>query len=299
MTRLKSWQLFAICVGVWGTTWYAITFQIGLIAPEVGVALRFGLAGATTLAWCRLRRMPLGFAWRDLGLLALQGSFMYGVAYVCVYHAEKYLVSGVVAVGYSAAPLLSGLGAWALFGLALSRRFIVGGVFGVLGVALIFWPELAQTRGGENAALGALFTVGSVGLSAAGSLAASRNRSRGMPFWPSLGWGMIFGALVSAAIALMQGESFALPTPASWWLSLFYLAWAGSILTFASFLTLQDRLGPGPTGAVGVMTPMLALVISLLLESYRPSLLTALGAALAVLGNVLMLKAEAAKTAVA
>ena len=46
MHRLKNWQLFAICVLTWGTTWHAITFQLGTVAPEVGVALRFALAGA-------------------------------------------------------------------------------------------------------------------------------------------------------------------------------------------------------------------------------------------------------------
>ena len=50
MQRFATWQLLAVCVLVWGTTWYAITFQIGELAPEVGVAFRFGLAGAAVLA---------------------------------------------------------------------------------------------------------------------------------------------------------------------------------------------------------------------------------------------------------
>ena len=38
------------------------------------------------------------------------------------------------------------------------------------------------------------------------------------------------------------------------------------------------------------MTPLLALVVSLALEGFRPDVLTALGAALAVAGNALMLR---------
>ena len=41
MQRFKTWQLFAICVLVWGTTWHAITYQLGEFPAEVGVALRF------------------------------------------------------------------------------------------------------------------------------------------------------------------------------------------------------------------------------------------------------------------
>ena len=65
---------------------------------------------------------------------------------------------------------------------------------------------------------------------------------------------------------------------------------AGSVLTFACFLTLQERIGPGPTGAVGVMTPLLALLVSMAFEGFRPDALTFAGAALAVAGNVLMLR---------
>ncbi len=46
----------------WGTTWFAITFQIGHVPPEVGVALRFALAGGTILMLCLLRGEKLGFS---------------------------------------------------------------------------------------------------------------------------------------------------------------------------------------------------------------------------------------------
>jgi len=40
---------------------------------------------------------------------------------------------------------------------------------------------------------------------------------------------------VCTIVALLQGQSFALPAVASWWVALFYLALAGSVLTFACF----------------------------------------------------------------
>jgi drug/metabolite transporter (DMT)-like permease len=293
VNRLKTWQLLAVCVLTWGTTWYAITFQIGQTTPEFGVALRFGLAGLLVLVWCAGKGHSLRLTLPDHARLALQGGFMYGLSYLCVYHAEKYLVSGLVAVGYSAAPLVSGLGARWLFGTAVTARFLWGGAVGLLGVALIFAPEFAQAaqQANQRSILwGALFTVASVLLSSVGSLTASRNRTHGLPFWPSLGWGMLYGAVLAAVAAVVQGQVFVLPSAASWWASLVYLALAGSVLTFACFLTLQERIGPGPSGSVGVMTPLLALVVSMTLESYQAGLFTLLGAALAVWGNVLVLR---------
>ena len=290
MNRLATWQLFALCVLVWGTTWYAITWQIAELAPEFGVALRFALAGATILAFAAWRGERLRFGAREHARFALQGAFMYGVSYVCVYRAEQHVVSGLVAVGYSASPLIVSLGARVAFGAPLSGRFLAGGLVGLLGVALIFWPEIARAPAGGGTTLGALFTVGAVLLSAVGSLSASRNRHHGLPFWPALGLGMLWGALASTLLALALGRAFVLPGNAAWWLSLLYLALAGSVLTFACYLTLQDRLGPGPAGTIGVMTPLLALVVSLLFEGYRPEPLTFAGAALALAGNVAMLR---------
>jgi len=291
MQRLRTWQLFAVCVLVWGTTWHAITYQLVGFPAELGVALRFAMGGIGALAVARWRGDRLAFSAADHGTLALQGAFLYGFAYVSVYHAERFVPSGLVAVGYSAAPLVSGVGAALLFGAPFGRRFVTGGLCGVGGVALMFWPEMARPGSTGDARLGAAFTAAAVVLSAIGSLVASRNRARGVPLLPAIGYGMLYGALAAAIVALARGDAraVALPTAASWWLSLVYLALAGSVLAFACFLTLQDRVGVGPAGTVGVMTPLLALVVSLAFEGFRPTALTAAGAALAASGNLLML----------
>jgi drug/metabolite transporter (DMT)-like permease len=291
MTRLPVWQLFALAVLIWGTTWHAITYQLVGVPPEWGVALRFLLAALTVLAFAAWRGERLRYGWRAHGLFALQGVFMYALAYVCVYHAEKHVPSGLVAVGYSASPLLAGLGARLLWQTPVGGRFLVGGTLGVAGVALIFWPELAEVNARPTAGLGLLFTVGAVLLSAIGALAASRNREHGLPFWPALGWGLAWGAATAIAIALFSHPlPDPWPTAPSWWLSLVYLSVAGTVVAFAAFLTLQLRLGPGPASTVGVMTPVVALIVSTLFEGYAPGVFTFAGVALTIAGNFLMLR---------
>lgn len=289
MDRLRTWQLIAISVLVWGTTWHVITYQLAAFPAELGVALRFALAGGAVLLFCRWRGVPLRFGRGDHAALAVQGVFLYGVSYVCVYHAERFVPSGLVAVGYSASPLLTAIGAAALFGTALPARFAFGGALGIAGVALMFWPEVTRQGSGGQAVLGAAFTVGAVLMSTVGSLVASRNRQRRLTLLPVLGFGMLYGALSAGAVALVLGSTAPIPTAPSWWLALAYLAFAGSVLAFACFLTVQDRIGAGPAGTIGVMTPLLALVVSLVFEGFRPTTLTFAGAALAIAGNALML----------
>jgi drug/metabolite transporter (DMT)-like permease len=287
--RLPTWQLFVVAVVIWSTTWHAILYQLAQTTPEFGVALRFGAAGALALAFAALRGDRLRCTPREHALLALQGVFMYSLSYLCVYHAETHVPSGLVAVGYSAAPLLNGIGAWLLWRTPINARFLAGGALCVAGVALIFWPEIARAASADSTALGAAFTVGAVLLSSVGNLAATRNASHQLPFWPALGWGMAYGAALSCIVVVASGQALVLPSAPSWWLSLAYLSIAGSVIAFACFLALQQRVGPGPASTIGVMTPVLALVVSALFEGFRPVALTWLGAMLAVAGNVLIL----------
>ncbi len=289
--ELTTPRLFAAVVLIWGTTWHAIVYQLQSGSPAFGVTLRFALAGLLVLALAAWRGDRLRLPWPAHARLALQGVFMYSLSYLCVYHAELHVPSGLVAVGYSASPVLAGLGAWALWQVPLTRRFLAGGVLGMAGVALIFWPELGATQQRPSANLGLGFTVGAVLLSGVGSLMASRNRHHGLPFWPALGWSMLYGAGVSAL--MLRGSDLALPTALAWWLSLAYLALAGTVLAFSGFLTLQQRVGPGRAATVGVMTPAVALVVSTLFEGYQPELLTLAGAAATVWGNWWMLTAGA------
>lgn len=300
---MPAWLLFALAVLIWGTTWHAILYQLQHATPEFGVALRFVLAGLAILAVRALRGLPwrLPPGWH--GRIAFQGIFMYSVSYLCVYHAERHVPSGLVAVGYSASPLVMGVASHLLWGTPLTRRFLLGGTAGVAGVALIFWPEIAAVLGGSggspagaghgpeggHALLGAAFTVGAVLLSAVGSLAASRTGRDPSLLWPSMGWGMLYGGLCSAVAVVVGGQPVALPSAPSFWLSLLYLSACGSVVAFACYLVLQQRWGPGQASTVGVATPVLALAVSTALEGYRPGLAALCGTLLAIAGNALVL----------
>ena len=291
MTRLSNRQLFALTVLIWGTTWHAIVVQVAAGTPELGVTLRFALAGLLVLGFARWHGERLRHDWRVHARFFVQGAFMYSLSYLCVYHAERHVPSGLVAVAYSASPLLTGLGAHWLWRVPFTRAFALGGLLGVAGVGLIFWPEFGAAGGGPQAALGLAFTCGAVLLSALGTLATSRNAHHHLPFWPALGWSMLYGAALSSLALTQQPQTW--PTAPSWWLSLAYLAVAGSVLAFGAFLTLQDRIGPGKASTVSVMTPVIALGVSTAFEGYRPDAFTLGGAALAVAGNLLMLRPPA------
>jgi drug/metabolite transporter (DMT)-like permease len=201
--------LFLLCVAIWGSTWIAITFQLGQVEPEASVFYRFLLASILLFAWCRLRGLKLRFGARQHLALALQGTLLFGVSYMFVYHAESLVVSGLVALGFSATPLVNMLGAKLAFGTPMSRRVAFGAVLGTVGILFVFAPEIAAVAGDDRTLRGACYTALAVLTSAAGSLAASRNARIGITVQQAMAWGMLYGSACSLLVILFSGKPLA------------------------------------------------------------------------------------------
>lgn len=254
------------------------------------MSYRFLLAALLLFAWCRARGLPVAQSAREHAWIALQGVPMFSVSYIFVYYAEQHLVSGLVAVGYSASPLLNMLGMRLFFRAPMSRRVAAGSVLGMAGIALVFWPEFGKLGSDRDTAVGAIFTALSVVVSALSSMAAHRNQDAKLGIWQTMAWGMLYGAVFSAAWNLAAGNSFGFEWTPSYVGSLIYLAILGSIVAFAGYLTLLGRIGAARAGYIGVMVPIVALAISAAAEGFRWGALTVLGVAISVAGNVLVLR---------
>lgn len=292
MTSFSNLHLFTICVLIWGSTWLAITFQLGTVAPEISVGYRFILASAALFAYCGWRKLKLQFTWREHVDLLLFGASMFCISYIFVYHAETYIVSGMVAVAYSASPMLNMLMARALFSTPMTTRVIVGAMFGILGIVCVFWHEFANISASRNAELGAILTVLSVIASSAGSMFATRIQKSGYSTWSSMAWGMLYGGALALGIGLALGKPLAFELTGSYIGSLVYLAIFGSVITFACYLTLMARIGAARAAYVGVMVPIVALAVSFFFEKFAWGWLTTLGVALSVAGNIVILRGK-------
>ena len=286
---MSNLQLFVACVAIWGSTWRAIVYQLGRVPPEASVAYRFILASLLLFAYCLARRLPLGFRARDHAWIALFGLFMFSVSYILVYYAEEHVVSGLVAVGYSASPLLGMVGMRMFFGTPMTARMMAGSLLGIAGITLVFLPEFANLGGGGDTSLGAIYTAGAVIVSTLGSMVAYRNHHAKIPLWQSMAWGMLYGGCFSLVVAVASGKPLLFEATAPYVLSLLYLAVLGSIVAFAAYLTLLNRLGAARSGYIGVMVPIVALVISAMFEGFHWQALTFAGIGVSVAGNVIIL----------
>jgi drug/metabolite transporter (DMT)-like permease len=288
--RMSNPALFLTSTLIWGSTWLAITYQLGLVAPEVSVAYRFALASFCLALWCASTGASLRFSRRNHAFLAAFGATLFGLNYVAIYWAERYVASGLVAVVFSTIVFMNPVGARFAFGTPLTVRTLVAAALGVAGVALLFVPEIGAARYGGSAALGIAFAFGGTVIAMVGNLIAVRNHHAGLPTFPTAAWGMGYGALTAALVATVTGVPWSFDGRVGYIASLVYLALFGSVVAFGAYLTLLKRVGAAPASFVGVATPVIALLLSTLVEGYRWTSVAVLGVVLAVIGNWLAMR---------
>lgn len=294
--KFSNLQLFVVCVLIWGSTWLAITFQLGTVAPELSVGYRFVLASLVLFGFCRWRGHSLAFNRAQHIDLAMFGAAMFCISYIFVYHAELYIISGMVAVAYSASPMINMWASRLFFGTPVTLRVTIAASFGIVGIVCVFWNEFSKISTSRNLELGVLFTVLSVLASSTGSMIAVRTQKRGYATWPSMAWGMLYGGVMAIVFALVIGRPLTFEATLPYVGAMLYLALFGSVITFACYLTLLKRIGAARSSYVGVMVPVVALVVSFFFESFQWGWLTTVGVALSVAGNVLMLRPAAGES---
>jgi drug/metabolite transporter (DMT)-like permease len=273
--------LFWVPALVWASTWHVILFQLDSpVPPLTSVGWRFALAAALLVAWALWQGQSLKLPARAHPWLLLAGVVQYGFNYVSVYLAEQHIPSGLVAVLFSLMVFGNSLTGWWFFGRRVSGRFLAAAAVGVLGVALVFWPELSHSGERPQAWWGLVLGLVGVVAAVAGNVLTLRLTQGGLALVPVLAWCMAYGAASLLATSVLAGWGLPFDTRPSYLLSLLYLSAAGSVLAFVLYFKLAQRQGPGRAALMGVIIPVIALGISAWFEGWRLTPLAALGMAL-------------------
>jgi len=287
--RHNTLTLYITTVLIWGSTWYVIKLQLGVVAPQVSVAYRFAVAAALLFAWCLIKRKDMRYGPRDHVWMAVQGLFLFSANYVIFYLATGLLTTGLVAVVFSTIVGWNIIFGRLFFATPLSAQMVLGAAFGMAGLALVFWPEMAAMSLQDQAVYGLLLCLVATVLASLGNMVSARNQMRGLPVLQVNAYGMAYGALFTFAYAKWSGLAFTWEPTVEYTLALLYLAVFGSIIAFGSYLTVLGRIGAGRAAYASVLFPVVALSLSMILENYSFTPAALGGAVLVFLGNVLVL----------
>jgi drug/metabolite transporter (DMT)-like permease len=281
--------LYIAIVFFWGTLYYAISFQVGAVVPEVAVVYRFALSGILVLGWCVWRRRRLSFTWRQHLVLMVQGAMMFSLTDMLLYNAIQYITSGVAALILSTLPIMNILFAALFLGMKIRRVVLLGALIGLVGMGMVFWPELAVFDPASAGLVGfSLCLVATVSASLA-QIVSARNQRAGLPAVETAGICMLYGAGFSTLVCLALGRSFTWDWSGEFVLSFAYIVVICTLFSWVFYLILIGRVGPDRSSYVSILAPIVALIVSTLLEDFRWTPLSLAGAAAVLCGSLLVL----------
>ena len=281
--------LYGSTVIIWGTTWLAIKFQLGSVDPMVSVLYRFMAAALTLFLYCKLRGLKMRFRLKDHIFMALQGLVLFSVNYWLIYLAEVHVTSGLVAVIFSGIVFMNMINGAVLLGSPIRSNVLLGGTIGVLGIVLVFWPQLISFSLSDKGALGLVLSVVSTFMASLGNIISARHQQNNLPVIQTNAYGMAYGAAIIGAISLISGKTFSFEMSLAYVGSLFYLSLFGTVIAFGCYLKLIGKIGADRAAYATMLFPIVALGISTVYEGYQWAPNNIIGMAVVLVGNWMVL----------
>lgn len=295
MTK-RQYILFAIPALIWGSTWYVIKFQLGMVDPLLSVAYRFLLAGFLLISFCLVTGKKMRFSLHEHFLILLLGLSLFGFNYWFVYQAETILTSGVVAIIFSLIIVFNIIFNALLLKGKIKRDVIFAAILGIIGTIFLFKNELKTISLNLEDAFVFILCLGGIVTASLGNILSAYKQKRKIPVLQANAFGMLYGGIAMFLTVLILGKPIVFESTLDYTLSLLYLAIFGSIVAFSTYLKLLGEIGPDRSVYIAIITPAIAIVISTIFEDYNWDLYAFAGIFLLFSGNFLALRFKKQKS---
>lgn len=284
-TGALPYAAFAGCAAIWSSTFLAIRVGNDALPPLWACSLRLALAALLLGAYMVLTRQvwPRGPA---LTAAVCYGLMEFGVALPLLYWGEASVASGLAAVLYAVSPLASMVGERAAGIAPWNAARLSAALIGLGGVGVVFWRQVAD--GGSAA--GMLSVAAAAVVSSVGPIALQRG-----PRQSAVGANTV-GTLVAVPCALLASlalrESHPAPASPSQYGAILYLAIASSVVAFGLFAWLVNRWRASTIAFLGVIVPVTALMLGVVVrhETFSPGSFA--GAGIVLLAVVVAIRSE-------
>lgn len=249
MSRAADVLLTATAPAIWGST-YIVTTQLLPAGYPLTVAMLRALP-AGLLLLLLVRQLPQGIWWGRTFLLgALNFSFFWAMLFVSAYR----LPGGVAATVGAVQPLIVLGLSRAVMGTTVHPLFVVAGLAGIAGVALLVLTPSAS-----------LDPIGiAAGLAGAVSMAfgtvLSRHWQPPVPPLTFTAWQLTAGGLLLVPVALFFEPALPVPTTENL-VGFLFLGLIGAAVTYIIWFRGLAKLGPAAISPLGFLSPLVAVVL--------------------------------------
>ena len=286
--------LYFIVLLAWGSSWFAISFQLGDVAPQVSIVWRFLLASLMLFIWCFARGLKLSYSWREHANWLLLGFFLFCINYICAYFGTYYLTTGVVCLIFSTLTLFTVFNGFIFFKKPIRLPILFGAIIGIAGLSIIFSHEVSSADWSFDSEIvkGFLWMLLATFFASIGMLLSGQMQARKIPLIQSNAFSMLYGSIILIIYISFSDISFSFSTSYSYVSSLVYLSLVASVIGFGVYLKLVGNIGADKASYVNIFTPTIALLLSTLFEDYIWSWTGLIGVVLIIFGNIIVLYAK-------
>jgi drug/metabolite transporter (DMT)-like permease len=291
--RLHVVIAFALVYILWGSTYLAIRISVEHLTPLIMGGLRFTVAGLLMLGFRAIRGHRILLPASDMFRLAAIGILLLVSANVVLGWAETYIPTGLAALFIAITPL------WFLILERLSRstdhlsrRGIAGIALGVLGVAILLWPDISgHANFGTRQLLGSILVLVSSISWATGSI-LSRHWHLAVDSFTASGWQMLIAGVICSILALLFGDMRRAVWAADSLWAIAYLIVAGSIVGYTAYLWLLKNVPIAKVATYAYVNPIIAVILGCVFHGEKMDRYMLAGAVVVIVSVILVTGAK-------
>ncbi len=274
--------IYVMLCFIWGSTWLAIRLGLESLTPLFSAGLRFSLASVFIIGLMRIRGVSLQWDKTAVTLYLIMGFFSFVIPFGLVYWAEQFVPSGMASVLFAVFPFFVAIFSFIFIPSEKIDLFKIAGIIlGFSGIVIIFSD--AFTGNVTSYLLGMMAIVLSAIMQAGIAVTIKKLGKQLNPLSMNLvpmaiaGISMLFIGWMIEDLSTIRFDAAAV-------LSIFYLAFFGSVITFTSYYWLLKKINIVILSFIAFITPIIALILGFVFYNEELSTRHFVGSAFVLVG---------------
>jgi len=290
---------FGLVYVFWGSTYLAIDIAVQTIPPALMCGLRFSIAGVVMLAVCAATGRTIWYSAKQIALSAVVGILLLMGGNLTLSWAELSVPSGLAALIVAITPLwFLVLDSLLLGHHRISWRGKAGLALGMMGLFVLFWPQLHSTSAlGRRELWASLGLIGGSFSWALGSVLSKRWQS-GMDVFSATGWQVTAAGAGNFLFALGLGDFSRVAWTTRGVSAVLYLVVCGSWIGYTAYIWLLEHVPTSKVSTYAYVNPVVAVFLGWLILHERVDRFIVMGSAIVVLAVILVTSAKVKEKAV-
>jgi len=281
-TGLKVILVYAMLCFIWGSTWLAIRFGLESLTPVFSAGLRFALASVFIIVLMRIRGVSLQWDRISIKLYLIMGFFSFVIPFGLVYWAEQFVPSGMASVLFAVFPFFVAIFSFiAIPSEKIDVFKIIGIIVGFTGIVIIFSDSFSGNI--TSYLLGMIAIVLSATMQAGIAVTIKKQGKHLNPLSMNL-IPMFIAGVSMIIIGLLIEDHSKIKFDMNAVLSITYLAFFGSVITFTSYYWLLKKINIVILSFIAFITPIIALFLGYLVYDEELSTHHFIGSSFVLLG---------------